>query len=158
MSRVDDILTGTQTAIEAHASFTDADVLRRPNLKQDDLDKSLTVFLNIGNPEPLLDAPQVCDMRLYPLEVIVNFAFEGRTDDPTVKDDVILQKGIFSDALKTAMKTLFPSPTVPVSPIANVFGGRWISENLNYEEKADEDLSKSEFKIQQIWHFYTYEG
>lgn len=156
MSRIDDILTGVQTAIEANATFTDAIVLMRKELKTDDEFHLLKVFLDIKNPSPL-GGPFVSDLRTYPVEIVVRFTYEGRTVDEDVEDPVNALKGTYSDALKTAMRTCQSFSTYP---IANVFHLEWISEDLEYKEDGEqyEDMAARDFRIQQIWNLYTYES
>jgi hypothetical protein len=158
MSRIDDILTGVQTAIEANTTFSTAAaiVLRRRELNGDAESSHPYVFLRVLNPKPLSDAPQICDMRTYPVEIVVKFTYEGRTVDEDVKDPVDVLKATYSDALKTAMNTLLPSPNAPVATITNLMNGNWVSEDLEYKETNNDELGRA-YRIQQIWNFNTYE-
>jgi hypothetical protein len=161
LSRESDILTGCQTVIEANVSFnssTDARVLRREELIDDEETVTVYVFLSVKSVTPIDNAPQICDFRTYQLEIVVKFSSEGRTLISTTADSVNALKGTYSDALKTAMKTLQPSPTVSVCPISNVFDVRWISEDLNYKEPETKDTTEQFYRIQQVWNLYTYES
>ncbi len=158
MSRISDILTGTQTAIEANASFTPAlaTVLRRREIKQDNQYKDLRVFLHIGNPKPAPGTPHAADCRIYPVEVVIKFASDDRiNDDPDTTDAVNVLKGTYSDAMKTAVNTCNPWLAYPIS---NVYFVVLESENLDYKDTEEtEDRSKIDFRIQQIWNFHTHE-
>ena len=156
MSRIDDILTGARAAIKNNATFATAEVLMRKELKADSGPTNLNVFLNIAKAKPngqLL----ICDMRVYPLEVVVSFTIDGRTVDEDVKDAVNVAKGVYSDALKTALRTCQSFSTFP---IANVYHVEWESEDLEYQEQGRQygTTIAREYRIQQVWNFYTFES
>jgi len=158
MSRISDILTGVQTAIEANASFTTtlATVLRRGEIKQDTQYEDLRIFVDVGNPEPATGTPYAADCRIYPVEVVIKFTNEERINDNSDDADAVnVLKGTYSDAMKTAMRTCNQWSTYPISHVYFII---MKSENLNYKEPEEiEDRSKRNFAIQQIWNFFTYE-
>ena len=157
MSRMSDISTGVKTAINANATLTTATIYEREELKQDTTDKTLCVFIRVLDPEPT-EAPYVCDIRKYPVEVVIKFVLDERTNEEDTADAVNVLKGTYSDALKTAMRTCHPAASVPVV-ISNVLQVDWRSEDLSYKETEETtDLSKRDFRIQQIWDFTTYEN
>jgi len=142
MSYINDILSAFETAIAASATFGAAKIYQREELTADfgfPADPSdaapvnqINVYLQPMEPRQH-DTGFAIDMRVYPIRVVIAFREETRARTDVGTDPLVQRKSDYSDAMKTAMKTV---------SVSKVYDIEWVGpEDLNFappEEKLDE--------------------
>ena len=155
MSRINDILSGFETAIRANSTFQYANIFQREELEGDEAPDTVSVYVYPGKPR----ANQVSDgtvFRVYPVNVLILRKITGRALNENETDVVTQDKASDNDAMITALDTTRPAGA---NTISGVYQTDWIDSDLNFQQSFKHKSGEENlYRILQIWEAHTYES